>query len=483
MMFWLAVATVRERRASFIGAIVAMALGVGLLSASGLLLASVLTQSGAGRVGAVDAAVVSAASITVGHGDGRSVVKLHPPPRVPAGLVNRVRAIPGVTRAVGDLAFPVVGVAPGGEILAARGADRTEGHGRSSASLTPYRLSTGRAPARGEVVFDHRLEPRVRIGQSLQLVVPIGVRTLRVSGIAAAVGSSDRGQSAFFFNDQDAALFSGTPGKVNAIAVLAAPGVAASQMRSRIARRLGNDFSVLPRSQAADAHAGNPHAQQVEDVTGYLATMGPLASAVALFIVASTFALTLAQRRQELALLRAIGGDPGQIRRMIASEALVIALIGGAAGCALGACLASPLPRALVDRGLAPIGLRTGPNAFVFLGALTSGVFVAEIAAVASSLRVPRLRPAEALSGVSDERYPVGVLRWVLGLSSLGGGGTLVVLFSGDLALDFAEVAALLFALGVALLAPLALGLPMAMLSLPLRLSAPGLLASTAIAN
>jgi len=37
---------------------------------------------------------------------------------------------------------------------------------------------------------------------------------------------------------------------------------------------------------------------------------------VTVFVVASTFAFTVAQRRRELGLLRAIGATPRQVRRM-----------------------------------------------------------------------------------------------------------------------------------------------------------------------
>ena len=60
---------------------------------------------------------------------------------------HRFQAVGGVRRAVGDLAFPATAVGPGGAILSAPGADRTEGHGSASADLDARRPRR-RAPSR-----------------------------------------------------------------------------------------------------------------------------------------------------------------------------------------------------------------------------------------------------------------------------------------------------------------------------------------------
>src|SRR6202035_4536538 len=106
-MLAIAVHTVRGRLASFSGSIVAVALAVGLVAATGSLMASALAASGAGRFAAVDAVVQANATIMVGAGDASGgAVTVDPPPRLPADAVARVGAVPGVGQAVGDLAFP-----------------------------------------------------------------------------------------------------------------------------------------------------------------------------------------------------------------------------------------------------------------------------------------------------------------------------------------------------------------------------------------
>ena len=60
--------------------------------------------------------------------------------------------------------------------------------------------------------------------------------------------------------------------------------------------------------------------------------MGGIAGAVALFVVAGTFALAIAQRRRENAVLRALGATPRQVRRLIAGEALLVSSSRGRSG-------------------------------------------------------------------------------------------------------------------------------------------------------
>ena len=76
--------------------------------------------------------------------------------------VERVAAVPGVARAVGDIAFPAGAWNDQGRHLHAERADRLIGHGWDSAALTPYRLTAGRAPSGpSDVVADVRLGTRV----------------------------------------------------------------------------------------------------------------------------------------------------------------------------------------------------------------------------------------------------------------------------------------------------------------------------------
>jgi putative ABC transport system permease protein len=483
-MLALALSTLRARRVSFAGSLFAVSLGVAVMCATAVLMASALTASGAGRYAAVDAVVEANSRFIVGHGNAASVVLVHPAARLPASVVGAAESVPGVAHAVGDLAFPATALDAHGRALSAPGVDRTEAHGWASASLTPYVLEAGRTPERAnEVVVDARLaaDGSARVGQALRIVTPAGVRDFRVSGIARPRAAADRGQSALFFSDSAVPALAISPGQVNAVGVLAKPGVSRDVLRARLQHRLGPGVSVLDRGHAADADAGDPRVTQRDDTIAFLGTLGALAAVIAVFVVASTFAFQVAHRRREFALLRTIGATPRQVRRMIAGEALVLAMLGGILGCIAGLPLAGAIGRGLVDHGIAPQTLRATPNLVPLVISLASGLLIAEGAVLTAAHRAARVPPAEALRESELDPPRLGVARWVLGVTALAGAGAMLVLFAGDNALIFAEVIALLLAIGLALLSPLVLALPVLALSWPLRARASGLLASAAI--
>src|SRR4051795_4542534 len=172
-MLRISLQTLRARRGTLAGAFIALWLAVTLVCATGLLMAGALGSPGAGRLAATDAVVRADPTVTIGHGEDAEGVDVIPAPRLPAEVVERARAVPGVARAVGDVAFPAGAWNAQGQHLDADGADRLVGPGWDSAALTPYRLPGGRPP-RGlnDVVADVRLGTRV--GALLRLVTPAG---------------------------------------------------------------------------------------------------------------------------------------------------------------------------------------------------------------------------------------------------------------------------------------------------------------------
>ncbi|HZE37420.1 MAG TPA: ABC transporter permease [Stackebrandtia sp.] len=68
--------------------------------------------------------------------------------------------------------------------------------------------------------------------------------------------------------------------------------------------------------------------------------LGGWTSVLVIFAVATTVGLTVQHRERELALLRAIGGTPGQVRRGVVCEAVAVAVptmvLGGLSGIGLG---------------------------------------------------------------------------------------------------------------------------------------------------
>ncbi|MCX4780790.1 FtsX-like permease family protein [Streptomyces sp. NBC_01264] len=163
------------------------------------------------------------------------------------------------------------------------------------------------------------------------------------------------------------------------------------------------------------ASAALPPGAEVVGLNSMLGTAGGISSFVAVFVVASTFSYAVAARRRELGLLRLAGSTPGQLRRLVMTEAAAVGLVGSAAGVALGTAGAPLMAGWTVAQGLAPAGYAIGDQSWPLHTAFWTGLLVALSGAYAASRRAGRVAALEALrEAVTDER-PMTPGRWVAG--------------------------------------------------------------------
>ena len=87
--------------------------------------------------------------------------------------------------------------------------------------------------------------------------------------------------------------------------------------------------------------------EQLNQTFGIFNALVGVAIFVSLFGVINTLAMSVIERTREIGVLRALGSTRWQIRRTIAAESLVIALIGAAMGIVIGAGLGYALLKGL----------------------------------------------------------------------------------------------------------------------------------------
>ena len=114
------------------------------------------------------------------------------------GLARRIATVPGVRRVIADVALPVqlITGAPAGSGGGASAVRAASGHPWSAAALTPFALQAGAPPtSAGEVVLDAALARATGTGpgQRVRLVLPDGVRTFTVTGIAQGPAARSSG--------------------------------------------------------------------------------------------------------------------------------------------------------------------------------------------------------------------------------------------------------------------------------------------------
>jgi len=113
---------------------------------------------------------------------------------------------------------------------------------------------------------------------------------------------------------------------------------------------------------------------------------------VSLFGIVNTLVLSVFERTRELGMLRAVGMSRRQVRRMIRSESVVTALIGGVLGMVIGVFLSAIVTKALSNDGVA-FNLPVGTLIAFLVVAMVAGV----VAAILPARRASRLDVLEAL--------------------------------------------------------------------------------------
>ncbi|MFI9759566.1 ABC transporter permease [Streptomyces sp. NPDC051963] len=476
----LARAAVRFKPASFAGTFVALMMAALIVSACGILLetgarASVPPERYAKAP--VVAAADQYARFVTGGGDSRSVSAdlLPDTARVDAALADRAARAPGAQAAVPDFTFPV-----------RQGDGALTGHGWGSHAFTGAALTSGAAPRTGEVVLDAAAarSAKAGVGDTVTLETATGRADFRASGLAKA-GAGDTAEGATgWFADAQSSTLAGHPGKADAIAVLARDGVEADALAAEVKKALaGSDAKVhTGDDRGAVEDSGLGYAKEM--LTGLGGSFGGVAAMVAVFTASGTVALSVAQRAREFALLRAVGATPRQIRRAVAAEALLVAPAAGLVGCLPGIGLAHWWFGQLKDRGAIPEAVDLHVSWIPLVIAVGTGLLTALAAGWAAGRRPAKIKPGQALTEASVQRLRPGVIRTVLGLGALVGGGFLTVVAARSAGEDAANVAlgvVMLFMLAVALLGPLVAWLCAALFGLPM--SGGGASASLAAAN
>nr|WP_243274723.1 ABC transporter permease [Streptomyces albus] len=391
--------TLRTRWTGFAGSFLALALGVTMLATMGLALASSLRapERKPERFAAAPLVVKGTDTLRVPTPIGERVHKLAHPRPVPARVVARLRQLGPV---VEDRSFDVRLRGDSNVTLA--------GHPWSTAAFAPYRLADGRAPrADDEVVvsrdWTHEYAPPLRPGSRLET----SRGRLRVVGITEGLGF----EKALFSTDRRAAELAPRSTQLVADADLSAVREA---VRGHGVQVLTGDARRL-----ADADPGRD-SEALTAMNAMFGTAGGIATFVSAFVVASTFAYAVAQRRREFGLLRTAGATPRQIRTMVLCEALVVGTLASAAGCALAEYAAPALADWTVDEGLAPRWFAIGRHAWPYHAAFWTGLLVAVGGAAAASWRAGRTAPTDALREAAVDSRARTRGRW------LAGGGLLV---------------------------------------------------------
>jgi putative ABC transport system permease protein len=324
-------------------------------------------------------------------------------------------------------------------------------------ALNPFRLVDGAAPrADDQVVIDKGTADaaHLKVGSTTSVLTSAAPHPVTVVGIAR-FGDADSmaGASSVLFTPAAAGRYLSPDGTVSSIAIRADHGVSQSELASRVEALLPTKAEAVTGTVLAKENSDRKN-DDVSFFSLFITVFAVVALLVGAFIINNTFAIVVAQRTRELALVRALGASRRQVRRSVALEALIVGALSSALGLVAGIGVAHGLHALMSAFGISlpEASLVVQPSSLVLAFAI--GVVVTVVSALLPARRAARVAPVAAMRDMAVETPRRSVTRLVLGLVLAAGGATGVVV--GVLAGQIAPVllGALASMLGVATLGP-----------------------------
>ncbi|MCP2323820.1 putative ABC transport system permease protein [Hamadaea flava] len=244
--------------------------------------------------------------------------------------------------------------------------------------------ATARVPA---VVLGSRAAARLDI-RSPGALVWLSQQWYAVVGVLNPVPLAPELDSAALIgwaSAQQFARFDGHPTKIYVRAVESQIAQVRSVLGPTANPAAPNEVAV---SRPSDALA----AKQATDsaLTGLLLGLGGVALLVGGVGVANTMVISVLERRSEIGLRRALGATRGQVRLQFLAESLLLSLLGGGGGVALGILVTGVYAATRDWPSVMPL--------YATFGGLGATLIIGGIAGLYPAVRAARVTPATALA-------------------------------------------------------------------------------------
>jgi putative ABC transport system permease protein len=230
------------------------------------------------------------------------------------------------------------------------------------------------------------------VGDEIRLSTGGGPATLRVIGVSS---SQTRNGSVIFMPVATLQAVLGSPGEVNNYWITTT----------------SDDHGLIDRTTTRLEDTLAAHGNQVGSIVNYdakekqiaangmitksITVLGLLIVAISMVGLVNAITMTILERTREIGMLRSVGARARDIRRIFATEGLVVSILGWAVGVPLGYALARAPGRATGEA----VGLKITfvfPALYVAI-ALIGTVLLALVVMLAPLRRAGRFKPGEAL--------------------------------------------------------------------------------------
>lgn len=467
----LGIASLRAHKRRFLGTFCAVLLGVaflgGTLVMGDTLRASFDTMFGNATSG-TDAVVRSADAITT---PGAAAGTREP---VRTSLARTIERVDGVAAAEPNIQGAGQLVGKNGDAVGGQGPPTLAGNWITDTELAAYQLAEGRAPkAPGEAVINRGAAKAgdLSIGDSTVLRTPEPL-TITIVGIATFGGEDGMGQVTFTgLSRADAEKYlTARPGQAASIQVRAGPGVSQEELVSRLEPVLPDGIEAITGQQSAEENLDQISGAFLTVFTTLLLVFAGIALLVATFSIHNTFAIVVAQRTRENALLRAIGAARHQVVAGALGEAAAVGTVASLAGLLGGIGLAAGLQALFPAVGFPFPGGDLVISPLSLLLPLGVGIAVCLGSALLPALRAGRTAPLAALRDTAVDHSATSRSRAWIGaaLGAVGTGCTVLAVSADTPSVPLTAVGAVVTLAAFVVLGPVASSLAVRVLGGPL---------------
>ncbi len=352
--------------------------------------------------------------------------------RIDATVVQQLSGEPNVAAVAGQVRRPIRLIDTAGEPIGNPNAGPpTFGLNWSEVpDLNNWDLVAGAAPTPGTLVLDRRTatDANISVGDSIGVDIASGTRQFTVSGIAT-FGEIDNfaGAPAALLSTAEAQELLAEPGTFDWITVAGANGIDQAELVAGLSGSLPDGTEAITGEAFSDESAG-PFRDFINQFTTFITAFGVIALFVGGFIIFNTFAVLVAQRMRELALLRAVGASRGQVLGSVLGEAALVGVVASAIGAVAGVALAAGLRQLLDALGLElpprPLALESA----AFILPVTLGIVITVLSALLPALRASRVAPVEAMGAAAIDTSARSTPRLVVGAIAAVGAGVMVAI-------------------------------------------------------
>lgn len=388
---------------------------------------------------------------SVAFGEDAAQVQRDP---IPISIADTVSQVPGVAQAEPALQRYAQIIDSDGKVVTTQGAPTFGVSWSGDTSLSGLQIKGEGRPPSGtdEVAVDKATADRANlaVGDQVEIITDTGTHPFTITALVG-LGDSDgfAGATLAAWDLPTAQQVTGAADQVDTIDVRVDDGVDPATLMPTIKAALPGGVEIIPRATLIE--------ESKKAVGTFITAFGSgllgfafVTAFVSAFLINNVFQITIGQRLRELALMRAVGANGKQVRRLIYTEALVMALVATVLGIGGGVLVAKGLIGVFNAAGAGFPSSSTVLLPRTIIVAFLVGVGITLASVIIPARRASKIPPVAAMrpelgfDAMSTRRLVtgttvavLGVVLFLLGLFvrpggttgmlALGGGGALLI--------------------------------------------------------